>query len=115
MINGVHALIYAKNAEKVRSFFRDVLGLKSVDAGQGWLIFGLPPAELGVHPADDEEYHELYLMCDDVKATIEELKGKGVNCSPIHEMDWGFATSIEIPGGGTIGMYQPKHPMAIKA
>jgi catechol 2,3-dioxygenase-like lactoylglutathione lyase family enzyme len=114
MINGVHALIYAKDAEKVRAFFRDVLGFRSVDAGEGWLIFALPPAEVGVHPAEDEEHHELYFMCDDVKATIDELSARGVNCSPIREMDWGLLTSIEIPGGGTLGMYQPKHPTAQK-
>ena len=106
--------MYVKDADKVRAFFRDVLGFQSVDAGDGWLIFQLPPAEMGVHPADDEGYHELYLMCDDVKATINDLKAKGVQCSPTREMDWGILTSIEIPGGGTLGMYQPKHPTAMK-
>jgi catechol 2,3-dioxygenase-like lactoylglutathione lyase family enzyme len=114
MINGLHALMYVKDAEKVRSFFRDVLGFQSVEAGEGWLIFQLPPAELGVHPADDVQYHELYFMCDDVKATIDELSAKGVKCSAIREMDWGLLTSIEIPGGGSLGMYQPKHPTALK-
>ena len=116
MINGIHALIYAKDADKVRTFFRDVLGLASVDAGGGWLIFALPPAEMGVHPAEpDGEHHELYLMCDDVAATIKELEGKGVKCSAVHEADWGWATSIELPDGGKLGMYQPKHPKATDA
>jgi catechol 2,3-dioxygenase-like lactoylglutathione lyase family enzyme len=82
MINGVHALIYAKDAEKVRAFFKDVLGFPSVDAGHGWLIFALPPAELGIHPIEDEIHHEIYLMYDDVKATVAELKKKNVKCGP---------------------------------
>lgn len=114
MINGVHALIYAKDADKVRSFFRDVLGFDSVEAGHGWLIFTLPPAELGIHPAEDEVYHEFYLMCDDLKKTISELAGKGVSCGPVHEAEWGSVTSFEIPGGGKMGLYQAKHPTAIK-
>jgi predicted enzyme related to lactoylglutathione lyase len=114
MINGVHAIVYTKAPEEVRSFFRDVLGLSSVDAGHGWLIFALPPAELGVHPSDDESFHELYLLCDDIHATMEELKGKGVEFSrPLSEQGWGFVTSIRMPGGGELGLYQPKHPTAI--
>ena len=113
MINGVHALIYAKDAEKTRAFFLDVLGFKSVDAGHGWLIFALPPAELGIHPAEDEQYHELYLMCDDVKKTIVDLEQKGVRCKPLNETRFGLVTSFEIPGGGTIGLYEPRHPTAI--
>jgi catechol 2,3-dioxygenase-like lactoylglutathione lyase family enzyme len=113
MINGVHALIYAKDAEKARAFLRDVLGFQSVDAGHGWLIFALPPAELGVHPAEGEEYHELYLMCDDVHRTVEELKAKGVECAPVNDAGFGLVTSFEIPGGGKIGLYQPRHATAI--
>ena len=114
MINGIHALLYAKDVEKVRTFFKDVLGLKSVDAGEGWLIFALPPAEMGIHPVDDgEPHHELYLMCDDVNASIAELKAKGINASPVREFEWGSATMIELPGGDSIGMYQPKHPKAV--
>ena len=94
MINGAHALVYAKNPDKVRAFFRDVLGFDSVDAGEGWLIFALPPSELGVHPAEDEEYHELHLMCDDLKKTIAELKTKRVKCSPIYEAEWESVTSV---------------------
>ena len=113
MINGVHALIYAKDAEKARAFFRDVLGFDSVDAGHGWLIFALPPAELGIHPAEDEQYHELYLMCDDVKKTIADLEMKGVTCRLVTETRFGLVTSFEIPGGGKIGLYEPRHPTAI--
>ena len=115
MINGVHAIIYTKAPDEVRTFFRDVLGLSSVDAGHGWLIFALPPAELGVHPSDDESFHELYLLCDYIHATVEELKGKGVEFSrPLSEQAWGFVTSIRMPGGGELGLYQPKHPTAIQ-
>jgi catechol 2,3-dioxygenase-like lactoylglutathione lyase family enzyme len=114
MINGVHALVYAKDAEKVRAFFKDTLGFPSVDAGHGWLIFTLPPAELGIHPAEDEIHHEIYLMCDDVKATVAELRKKDVKCGPIREQGFGLVTSLTIPGGGTMGLYQPTHPTALK-
>jgi catechol 2,3-dioxygenase-like lactoylglutathione lyase family enzyme len=113
MITGLHALIYAKDAEKARAFFRDVLGFESVDAGHGWLIFAMPPAELGIHPAEGEQFHELYFMCDDVKKTILELEQKGVTCAPITEAGFGLVTSFEIPGGAKIGLYQPRHPTAI--
>ncbi|HZQ69063.1 MAG TPA: VOC family protein [Terriglobales bacterium] len=113
MIQGVHALIYAKDADKTRAFFRDVLGFKSVDAGHGWLIFALPPAELGIHPAEDEQYHELYLMCDDINKTMADLEEKGVKCALVNQTAFGLVTSFEIPGGGKIGMYQPRHPTAI--
>ena len=115
MINGIHAIVYTRAPEEVRSFFRDILELSSVDAGQGWLIFALPPAELGVHPSDDDSHHELYLMCDDVRATMEELKGKGVEFSrPVSDQGWGLVTSIKMPGGGELGLYEPRHPTAIK-
>ena len=115
MIRGIHAILYAKDADKVRAFLRDVLGLKSVDAGRGWLIFAAPPAELAAHPVDEgeEARHELFLMCDDVKATINELAGKGVKCAAVTEAPWGLATTIYLPGGGELGLYQPKHPTAI--
>ena len=113
MVNGVHAILYAKDADKARAFFRDVLGLRSVDAGHGWLIFALPPAELGVHPAEGAEYHELYLMCDNLEKTLGELKAKGVKSDEVKDAGWGKVTSVEIPGGGKIGLYEPRHPTAI--
>ncbi len=113
MINGVHALIYAKDADKVRAFFRDVLGFNSVDAGHGWLIFALPPTELGIHPAEGEQYHELYLMCDDLKRTMADLAAKGVTCESVNEAGFGLVTAFEVPGGGKIGLYEPRHPTAI--
>ena len=110
MITGIHALIYAKQPEEVRAFFRDTLGLPSVDAGQGWLIFALPPAELAVHPAD-EGAHELYLMCDDLHSTMADLKQRGVVFSqPVTEQPWGLVTSIRLPAGTELGLYEPRHP-----
>jgi catechol 2,3-dioxygenase-like lactoylglutathione lyase family enzyme len=115
MITGLHAIIYANNADKVRAFLRDVLGLKSVDAGHGWLIFAAPPAELAAHPTEEggKPYHEFYLMCDDLKATINELASKGVKCEAVTEAPWGSSTTIHLPGGGELGLYQPKHPTAL--
>jgi predicted enzyme related to lactoylglutathione lyase len=114
MITGVHAILYAKDAERVRAFLRDVLEFPSVDAGHGWLIFALPPAEVAAHPADDEEFHELYLMCDDVEATVEKLKSQGVKFTmPVADRGWGLVTRFELPGGGEIGMYQPRHATTI--
>jgi catechol 2,3-dioxygenase-like lactoylglutathione lyase family enzyme len=110
MINGAHVIIYSHDAEADRNFFRDVLGYPHVDAGHGWLIFKLPPAEVAVHPADGPAAHELYLMCDDVEATIAELTAKGVVCTPISEERWGRRTSLKLPGGGDLGLYQPSHP-----
>jgi catechol 2,3-dioxygenase-like lactoylglutathione lyase family enzyme len=116
MITGVHALLYSKEPEELRAWFRDVLGLSSVDARQGWPIFALPPAEMAVHPADSGgERHELFLMCDDLEATISELTAKGVEfATPVSEQRWGFLTSIRIPGGGELSLYQPKHPTTVK-
>jgi catechol 2,3-dioxygenase-like lactoylglutathione lyase family enzyme len=113
MIKGAHTIIYSKDAEADRAFFRDVLGLSSVDAGRGWLIFALPSSEAAFHPAEQNDKHELYFMCDDVTAEIAALEKKGVVCSPVHEERWGSLTSIPLPGGGSIGLYQPKHPTAI--
>jgi catechol 2,3-dioxygenase-like lactoylglutathione lyase family enzyme len=115
MITGLHAILYSPDAEKTRVFLRDVLGFKSVDAGHGWLIFAAPPAELATHPVDegDKPRHELYLMCNDLKATMAELKAKGVDCRPVTAARWGSVTSIQLPGGGELGLYQPKHPTAI--
>src|SRR6476646_268947 len=116
MINGLHALIHAPDADKVRAFFRDVLGFRSVDAGHGWLIFAMPPAELAVHPTEDGEpaRHELYLMCDDLNATMGKLKAKGVICGEVTQARWGSITKIDVPGAGKIGLYQPKHPTALE-
>jgi predicted enzyme related to lactoylglutathione lyase len=115
MILGLHAILYSPDAEKVRAFLRDVLGFKSVDAGHGWLIFAAPPAELAAHPTEENEkpHHELYLMCDDLKATIKELSDKGVQCGAVTQARWGSITSIHLPGGGEVGLYQPMHPTAL--
>ena len=112
MIFGAHIVVYSKNAEADRAFFRDVLGLRSVDAGHGWLIFALPPAEAAFHPSQ-EENHELYFMCDDLKTEMASLARKGVECSKIEEARWGSITKMALPGGGNVGLYQPKHPMAL--
>jgi hypothetical protein len=110
MIFGAHAIVYSDNAEADRAFFQEVPGFSSVDAGHGWLIFALPPAEVAVHPADGDVRNELYLMCSDLKAQIVELQGKGVSCSEVKEARWGSVTRIRLPGGGDIGLYQPNHP-----
>ena len=111
MINGAHIIIYSKDAEADRAFFRDVLGFPSVDAGHGWLIFALPPAEAAFHPGDNDS-HDLYLMCDDLKGEMSALVAKGVQCSEVQEPSWGLLTTIHLPGGGKLGLYQPKHPTA---
>ena len=109
----MHALIYSKKDEATRSFFRDVLGFPAVDAGHGWLIFAAPPAELAIHPADESEHHELYLMCDDIDATVAELHTKGVKTGPIGERPWGRITQLALPSGQELGIYEPRHPTAI--
>jgi predicted enzyme related to lactoylglutathione lyase len=111
LINGVHAIIFSDDAEGVRSFFRDVLGLASVDAGGGWLIFALPPAELAAHPADRPGRHELYLMCDDIQATVEELQAKGVEVTrEISDEGFGLITALRLPDGSELALYEPRHP-----
>lgn len=114
MIFGVHALIYAREAERVREFFRDVLDWPFVDAGHGWLIFAMPPSEVGIHPAmpDAPQDHQLYLMTEDVKAAVKKLEKLGLQCAPVRDAGFGLLTSFELPGGGPIGMYQPRHPIA---
>ncbi len=113
MITGVHAIVYSEGAEKVREFFRDVLEWPSVDAGGGWLIFALPPAELAVHPIEGRSRHELYLMCDDINTTVAELKDKGLEFTePVSDQGWGLLTAFELPGGGSLGLYEPRHPTA---
>lgn len=123
LITGAHFLLYTTDADADRAFFRDVLGFRAVDAGEGWLILGLPPAELAVHPGDGNfaQRHAnhampgavLYLMCDDLGATMSELAAKGVRCSEVDEAPWGRKTTIALPSGGEIGLYQPQHPTAI--
>jgi len=113
MITGTHAIVYAEDAERARAFFRDVLDFPQVDAGGGWLIFKLPPAEIAAHPAETGGRHELYLMCDDLDATIAELTAKGVEfTSGVTDAGWGLLTELRIPGGGKIGLYEPRHPKA---
>jgi hypothetical protein len=113
MIFGAHVILYSKDAAADRAFCRDVLGFASVDAGHGWLIFALPPAEMAVHPAEEPERHELFLMCDDLKAEIVALGEKGVRVTDPQEARWGSIAKIRLPGGGEIGLYQPKHPTAL--
>jgi catechol 2,3-dioxygenase-like lactoylglutathione lyase family enzyme len=113
MISGAHIVVYSKNAEADRAFFRDVLGFKSVDAGHGWLIFALPPAEAAVHPSDASAAHELYFMCDDLKVEMTSLEEKGIECSEVQEQRWGSITKMRLPGGGEVGLYQPNHPTAL--
>ena len=111
MITGAHAIIFSKDAEALRAFLGDTLGFRSVDAGGGWLIFGLPPAELAAHPAEEAGKHELYLMCDDIYATVAELEAKGVkSAGPISDERFVLLTAIELPGGGELGLYEPRHP-----
>jgi predicted enzyme related to lactoylglutathione lyase len=114
MITSTHSIIYAENADRARAFFRDVLGFANVDAHDGWLIFKLPPSELAVHPDDTASgRHELYLMCDDITQTISDLTAKGVEfTAPVTETAFGFLTTVRIPGGGEIGLYEPKHRTA---
>lgn len=113
MITGIHAIVFAQDAEAARAFIADVLGLRAVDAGGGWLIFALPPAELACHPTapDDSGRHELYLMCDDVEATVADLEAKGVEfVAPISDAGFGRMTRMAVPGGGELGLYEPAHP-----
>jgi catechol 2,3-dioxygenase-like lactoylglutathione lyase family enzyme len=111
VISGVHAIIFTRDAEADRAFFRDVLEFPAVDAGGGWLIFALPPAELAAHPTDEEAHHELYLMCGDVRATVEELRGKGVEFTQeISDEGFGLVTALRLPGGSRLFLYEPRHP-----
>jgi catechol 2,3-dioxygenase-like lactoylglutathione lyase family enzyme len=110
MIDGLHAILFTRDADALRAFFRDVLELPSVDAGGGWDIFGLPPAEVAAHPAE-ESGAELYLMCDDIEATVAQLETKGVALArPVSDEGWGLVTAIALPGGGELGLYEPRHP-----
>lgn len=122
-ITGAHWLFYSKDPEADRAFFRDVLGFRHVDAGEGWLIFALPPSEVGLHPGEGgfvqrHADHELmgavlYLMCDDIAATVESLNSRSVPCTPITDAEWGRYTILQLPSGGEVGLYQPTHPRAV--
>ena len=123
MINGAHFLLYSNDPDSDRAFLRDVLGFPSVDAGRGWLIFALPPAEIAVHPSDEGSAPPnpeglagpaLYLMCDDLRSTMKSLQAEKVNFAPVEETRWGIVTSFPLPSGAKIGLYQPKHATALK-
>jgi hypothetical protein len=111
VITGAHVIVYSRDSDADRAFFRDVLECPHVDAGGGWLIFKLPPGEVAVHPSEGAS-HELYLMCDDVNTTVEQLAAKGVSCGPVSDQGWGLLTSVRLPGGGQLGLYEPRHPKA---
>lgn len=113
MIIGSHVIVFSRDPEADRAFFADVLGRPHVDAGGGWLIFSLPPAELAMHPSDGHTGHELYLVCDDLEATMDDLRAKGVDFADVTEERWGRLTRFRLPGGGDVGMYEPRHPLAI--
>lgn len=110
MIVGAHSILYSTHPEADRAFLRDVLGLPHVDAGHGWLIFGLPPSEVAVHPADANGRHEFYLLCDDVDGFVADMTARGIACSPVRRERWGAVTQLTLPGGGALGVYQPAHP-----
>lgn len=113
MIDGAHVVLYSRDAEADRVFFRDVLGFPHVDAGGGWLLFRLPPAEVAVHPSDGAPAHELFLMCDDLQSTVSELTRRGVQFTqPVSEERWGLRTVLRLPGGGEVGLYEPRHRRA---
>lgn len=109
MINGAHSIIYSKNPDADRSFLRDVLRLPHVDVGHGWLIFGLPPAEVAVHPSDKNDVQEFYLMCEDIEALVQGMKAHNITCGPVQNQGWGLLTQVILPGGGKLGIYQPRH------
>jgi hypothetical protein len=109
MIIGAHSIIYSRNPEADRDFLRDVLELPNVDVGHGWLIFGLPPSELAVHPSRKNGVHEFYFMCEDVRAFVAAMKKRRVRCGPVQNLGWGELTQVTLPGGGKLGVYQPRH------
>lgn len=109
MLTGAHTVIFSTDPEADRAFFRDVLELPNVDVGDGWLIFGLPPAEVAVHPSDKNDIHEFYLLCDDVKAFVKEMGKRKIACTRVEKQDWGLLTRVSLPGGGKLGVYQPRH------
>ena len=117
MITGAHSIIYSKNPEADRGFLKDVLRLPHVDVGDGWLIFGLPPSEVAVHPSEKNDVHEFYLICADVDAFVARVAARGLACSPVRDMGWGRLTQVTLPGGGKLGVYEPRHarPKAVSA
>lgn len=117
MIIGAHSIIYSKKPDADRAFLRDALGLPHVDVGEGWLVFGLPPAEVAVHPSDRNDVHEFFLMCDDVRALTVAMRKRGIRCGAVRNQGWGLLTQLTLPGGGKLGIYQPRHarPKAMSA
>jgi len=109
MITGAHMLLFSQNPEADRAFFRDVLRLTHVDAGDGWLIFGLPPAEVGIHPSDDCDQQVFYLLSDDIDSFVQEMNTQAIHCTPIQDQSWGRVTQVTLPGGGSLGVYQARH------
>ena len=109
MLTGAHAILHSVNAEADRAFLRDVLKLEHVDVGGGWLIFALPPAEVAVHPGKQNDRHELYLMCEDVRGFFAQMKQGGIACSAVRDEGWGLLTQLTLPGGGKLGVYEPRH------
>ncbi len=109
MIIGAHTIIYSQDPDSDRAIMRDVLGFPFIDVGDGWLVFKLPPAEVAVHPSDRNDIHELYLLCDDIDAFVGEMKSKSVPSTPVEDRSWGRITYLTLPGGGRLGIYQPKH------
>ena len=110
VVDGAHAIIFSRDAEADRAFLRDIVGLPSVDAGEGWLIFALPPSELAVHPSDENNLHRFYFTCADLNKFISAVTEKGATCSEIEGQAWGLAVEVDLPGGGTLGVYEPRHP-----
>lgn len=113
MIIGAHSIVYSMNADADRAFFRDVLKLGSIDMGGGWLIFGLPPAEVAMHPSDKNDVHEFYLMCENVEDLVAELEEHGVASTPVADHGWGLVVHVTLPGGGKLGIYEPRHPRPV--
>jgi hypothetical protein len=109
MLNGAHSIIYSKRPEADRKFLRDVLGLPHVDVGDGWLVFGLPPSEVAVHPSKKNDLHEFYLMCEDVEEFVAAMRKRHIACEPVRNLGWGLLTQVSLPGGGKLGVYQPRH------
>ncbi len=109
MITGAHSVIYSKDPEADRAFLRDIIRLTNVDVGDGWLIFGLPPAEVAVHPSGENNVHEFFLMCDDIKGFVGQMAKEQIECEEVRDMGWGLLSQLSLPGGGKLGVYQPRH------